>query len=86
MRNTDKYAGIIEIEVSSATELSDNQLDSLRTALEAKTGKEVKLKVKQDQSLRGGIAVRIEDTVIDGTIKHKLEQLSESLMSTKAAE
>lgn len=80
------YAGIINVEVSSASELNEEQLNRLREALESKTGKKVKLVLKQDESLRGGIAVRIEDTVIDGTIKHKLEQLSESLMSTETAE
>lgn len=81
-----KYAGIIEIEVSSASELDEQQVSRLKEALEGKTGKKVKLDVKQNKSLKGGIAVRIEDTVIDGTIKHKLEQLSEKLLGTEAAE
>ncbi|MFH5831090.1 ATP synthase F1 subunit delta [Halalkalibaculum sp. DA3122] len=79
-----KYAGIVEIDVYAARELTENQKSSLHKTLEAKTGKRVNMQLSVDESLRGGLAVRIDDTVIDGTIKHKLEQLEESLLSTAA--
>lgn len=78
------YAGIIEIEVYAAQELTESQQQSLHNALERKTGKKVNMHLNVDESLKGGIAVRIDDTVIDGTIKHKLEQLEESFLSTAA--
>lgn len=77
-----QYAGIIEIQVSVASKLSEEQQQSLHKALEDKTGKKVNMEFSVDTSLKGGIAVRIDDTVIDGTIKHKLEQLEETLLST----
>ncbi len=79
-----KYAGIIEVDVFSARELSDKRQKSLHKALEQKTGKTVNMHVSVDEKLKGGIAVRIDDTVIDGTIKHKLEQLEEQFLSTAA--
>jgi len=42
----------------------------------------VDMNIIQDESLKGGMAIRIDDTVIDGTVKHKLEKLEESLLST----
>lgn len=81
-----QYAGIIEIEVYSAGELSDDQKKSLHQALEKKTDKKVEMHLNLDASLKGGIAVRIDDTLIDGTIKHKLEQLEEQLASTAAVD
>lgn len=77
-----KYAGIIQIDVFAANALSDSQKEALHEALEKKTGKKVNMRVVIDESLKGGIAVRIDDTVIDGTIKHKLEQLEEKFLST----
>ncbi|MDR8391124.1 ATP synthase F1 subunit delta [Aliifodinibius sp. S!AR15-10] len=79
-----QYAGIIEIEVFTARELPEDQQRSLHKALEAKTGKKVNMQLSVNESLKGGIAVRIDDTVIDGTIKHKLEQLEESFLSSAA--
>lgn len=76
------YAGIIEIEVSSAKELSDDQVQSLKKALEKRTNKKVEMSLSLDASLKGGIAVRIDDTVIDGSIKHKLEELEQKFLST----
>jgi F-type H+-transporting ATPase subunit delta len=77
-----EYAGIINIEVVTARPLSDDQKQSLHKALENKTNKKVEMSIIQDSSLMGGIAVRIDDTVIDGSVKHKLEELEQSFLST----
>lgn len=77
-----KYAGIIEVEVMVAHELDDSQKEKLHKQLEKKTGKKVDLTIQIDASLKGGMAVRIEDTVIDGTVKHKLRELEEQLLAT----
>jgi F-type H+-transporting ATPase subunit delta len=77
-----KHAGIVEIEVSVAHDLNDTQRQDLHGKLEELTSKKVKLSVHKDESLKGGMAVRIDDTVIDGTIKHKLQELEEQLLST----
>ncbi len=79
-----QYAGIITVDVFVAQELSDSQRKALLKELEDKTQKKVDMNVTQDESLKGGMAVRIQDTVIDGTIKHKLEELEESLLATAA--
>lgn len=76
-----QYAGIIKIEVYTAYGLSDSQKEELHQALEKKTGKKVDMSVSKDASLMGGIAVRIDDTVIDGTVKHKLAELEHKFLS-----
>lgn len=75
-----EYAGIIKIDAFVAQDLSDEQVAELKKALEKETQKKVELEIKKDTTLRGGLAVRINDTVIDGTVKHKINQL-ESLFS-----
>lgn len=76
-----EFAGIITVGVFVARELSDSQRESLHEELETKTGKTVDLNITVDESLKGGMAIRIDDTVIDDTVKHKLEKLEESLLS-----
>ncbi|HKK46921.1 MAG TPA: ATP synthase F1 subunit delta [Balneolaceae bacterium] len=77
-----QLAGIITVEVYVAHELSDEQRQALHNQLEERTHKKVDMNITQDESLRGGMAVRIDDTVIDGTVKHKLEELEESFLAT----
>jgi F-type H+-transporting ATPase subunit delta len=74
-----QYAGIIEIQISTAFELEKIQISSLIQGFETKTGLKVKSSIKTDKSLIGGVTVKHGDTVVDGSIKNKLEQLSASL-------
>jgi F-type H+-transporting ATPase subunit delta len=62
-------------EVRSAVDLTDDQKQRLAAALEAKTGKKVELKVIIDPTVLGGLVAQVGDTVIDGSIKTRLQQL-----------
>ena len=66
-------------EVRAAIMLDEEQQRRLTEALEKATGKKIDLKVIQDPSVLGGIVARVGDTVIDGTVRRRLEQLKESL-------
>lgn len=76
-----EHSGIVEVEITTAGELSAEQKGKLSTSLESRTGKKVILSERVDPSVRGGIRARIEDTVIDGTIQYKLEQLRNTLLT-----
>lgn len=82
IKKYNEYAGIVDIGVESAEALSKAEVEKLQKALEKKTGKKVNLHLGENESLRGGLKIRIEDTVIDGTVKHKLEQLESLLYNT----
>lgn len=71
------HHGIIDIDVESAFELDKSQINELKSKLEKSTGKTVDLHISVKEELMGGLKVRIEDTVIDGSVKHKLSQLKE---------
>jgi F-type H+-transporting ATPase subunit delta len=62
-------------EVRSAVALDDDQRQRLAAALSRATGKQVEVKVIVDEKVLGGIVARIGDTVIDGTVRHRIEQL-----------
>jgi F-type H+-transporting ATPase subunit delta len=66
-------------EVRTAVPLDDEQQRRLAAALGRATGKEVDLKVVIDPSVLGGIVARVGDVVIDGSVRHRLEQLKEQL-------
>ena len=66
-------------EVRSAVALDDTQKRRIGEALSRKTGKQVEVKVIIDESVLGGIVATIGDTVIDGTVRHRLDQLKEQI-------
>jgi F-type H+-transporting ATPase subunit delta len=66
-------------EVRTAFPIDEARRAKLAEALGHATGKHVSVKVTIDPSVLGGVVARVGDTVIDGTIRHRLEQLRESL-------
>jgi F-type H+-transporting ATPase subunit delta len=66
-------------EVRSATPLDDAQVQRLAQALSRATNKNIEVRVVVEPDLMGGIVATIGDTVIDGTVRHRLEQLKETL-------
>jgi F-type H+-transporting ATPase subunit delta len=66
-------------EVRSAVPLDDAQVQKLAAALGRATHKNIEVRVVVDPDLLGGIVATIGDTVIDGTVRHRLEQLKETL-------
>jgi F-type H+-transporting ATPase subunit delta len=62
-------------EVRTAIPLSAEQIERLRVALNHATDKDVEVKVVIDESVLGGIVATVGDVVIDGSVRHRLEQL-----------
>ena len=66
-------------EVRSAVALTDDQQDRLKAALANATGKQVTLKVIVDPSVLGGLVATVGDTVIDGSVRTRVDQLKSRL-------
>jgi F-type H+-transporting ATPase subunit delta len=66
-------------EVRTAVPLSGDQQQRLATALGNHTGKKVEVKVIVDPTVLGGVVAQVGDTVIDGSIRTRLDQLKEQL-------
>ena len=71
--------GFAEAEVFSATALNDAQKKELTQTLEKATGKKIDLKFSLDASLLGGALVRVGDTIYDGSLRNRLNNLRERL-------
>jgi F-type H+-transporting ATPase subunit delta len=71
----DERQGIVNVNVTTAVALSAEQQRTLTTALEQQTKKKVRVNTVLDPAIKGGLRVRIADTVVDATVTHKLERL-----------
>ena len=65
-------------EVRSAVALTDEQKARLAESLKQRTGQDVEVFVVVDPNVLGGLVTQIGDTVIDGSVRHRLAQLKES--------
>jgi len=75
----DELKGVLRASLVSATELTSETVEKIRTTLSTRTGKDIILEVDQDSGLIGGIVSRIGDLVLDGSIKTQLLNMRESL-------
>ncbi len=66
-------------EVTSAVPLEADQQERLAATLSRRFARRVSLKVTVDPSILGGLIVQIGDTIIDGSVRSRLEQLKNSL-------
>ena len=70
---------VIKASITSATLLSDAELQQLVLALEKRFGSEVEVSTAVDPALIGGAVIDAGDVVIDGSIRNKLARLQASL-------
>jgi len=81
--------GEVIAEVTAAHPLSDAQKETIASALQhslsAKGVKKIIIASKVDASVLGGMMVQIGSSLYDGTIKGKLQKLSQVLKANKAA-
>ncbi len=71
--------GLRLAEVRSALPLAPEESERLAAALGRLVGRSVSVRVVVDESVLGGLLVAVGDLVIDGTLRHRFEQLRESL-------
>lgn len=71
--------GKVDAEVLSAYELTGEQENKITEMLKKKLGREVTLSTKLDKSLIGGVVIKAGDTIIDGSMKARLESLAQTL-------
>jgi F-type H+-transporting ATPase subunit delta len=67
--------GVAEAEVSSAIELSAAQKKEMGATLARLTGKKIETKYALDPALLGGAVVRIGDTIYDGSLRSRLNEM-----------
>lgn len=67
--------GEVTAEVTTARPLSESQISALRDTLKASIGKDVTLHVTLDESLIGGLVVKVGSRMVDSSIRSKLANL-----------
>lgn len=75
----DAYLGISRAKVTSAVKLSGEQKQALQKRLEALSGHKVVMDCKVQKELLGGVVVRMDGKILDGSLKARIEEIREEL-------
>jgi F-type H+-transporting ATPase subunit delta len=75
----DEYKNVAHAVVITAVPLDDGEKNRLIGYLKELTSKEILLTTEVDPSILGGVIARVGDTLIDGSIRHRLEILREQI-------
>jgi F-type H+-transporting ATPase subunit delta len=78
-----EHLGRVEAKVTSAVRLSKGQLDGVRVALEAHTGKQADITPYVDPSVLGGVMVQWGDQILDDTVRTRLNEIRERLLEAR---
>ena len=71
----------VDVTVTSAAPMSAAQQKAVIAALKKRLGRAVRLETEIDETLIGGAVIRAGDVVIDGSLRSRLEGLSNALIS-----
>ncbi len=80
-RLLNRRRGIVEALVTSAAPLTAAELDAIRRRVEEMSGAKVVLETQVDESLIGGLTIRVGDRLLDASVRGRLERLREQLVS-----
>ena len=78
----DEIAGRVRVTVTTAKKQTAAGQKKITAAIEASTGKKVDVSFEVDTALIGGVVAQIGDTVIDASIRSRLQELGTELVSS----
>lgn len=79
----EKHKGIVEVKAITAVPLDDEQAEQLVRKLGEQTRKTIRLLPVVDPDILGGVILKLEDRLIDGSVRYQLEELKRRLAETK---
>ena len=72
---------MVEALATTALPLTGDETSALQRKIAEMTGRTVDLRVDVDESLIGGLTVRVGDTLYDASVRGRLERLRERLVA-----
>ena len=78
-RMADEAAGIVNVALTTAVDLSDAEQQRYERALADRLGKKVRMDYRHDPGLVAGATIQIGDRLIDGSVRTQLDRLRQRL-------
>jgi F-type H+-transporting ATPase subunit delta len=81
----DEKLGKVEVDVTVAQKLSAEQLEEVRRRVSAALGKDAVIHQYVDESIIGGLVLRVQDKLIDSSVRSQLRALRDKLLAARPA-
>jgi len=72
-------SNLVNMTITSATDLSDEEVQHIKSNIESQLNKKVDVRTETDKSLIGGVRLRVGNILIDNTISRRLDMLKHTL-------
>ena len=79
----DEAAGKIEVDVTTAQRLSADELEQVRQKVSGALKKDAIVHQYVDESIIGGLVLRVEDKLIDASVRSQLELMKRQLLAAR---
>ena len=79
-KELERINNITHVGVTSAIDLADSRKDDIKHKISEKLRKEVVVDWDVDSDIIAGLVLNIDETIVDNSIRHKLENLSNSII------
>lgn len=83
LEKIEEFNGFVTAYVTSAVKLSDADTASIMEKLQAQTGKKITLETTVDKGIIGGLIIRINDRIVDNSIKRNLHRMALDVYEAK---
>jgi len=78
-RLADEHEGLAQAEITTAVPLQDDQVAAMEQRLGEALGKQITATASVDSDIIGGVVLRIDDHLIDGSVRSRLRRLRQEL-------
>jgi F-type H+-transporting ATPase subunit delta len=79
----EEHNQLLPVRIISAVELDQDTISGIGDRISEQTGRKVELSASVDPNILGGLQVRVGNTILDATVRHRLDQLRREV--TRAA-
>ena len=79
-KELEEMKNIVRVDVTSAIELNDERKNDIRNRIADKLQKDVIVNWGVDSDIIGGLVLNINETIVDNSIRHRLENLSKNII------
>jgi F-type H+-transporting ATPase subunit delta len=82
----EEQVGNVEVDVTSVSALSPEQVELVRQRVSAALGKNAVVHQYVDASILGGLVLRVQDKMIDASVRYQLKAIHDRLLSHRASD